>query len=335
MAESDDLFVSTLGGGQDADLILNAVLGQSPAGVVAVDPQGRVLMINRAAREMFERRGDLREGMTWEDLCAGSELRSPDRSRLTSESDPLSIAQREIRSIAKRVQLVAMDTRQERWVSVTAFPVLNKEGKHIASVATFLDITDFKGMHDALYYRATHDSLTGLSNRALFSASLAKALARAKRNNVGGAIMVIDLDNFKEVNDTLGHAVGDELLVKVADRLAREVRETDVASRIGGDEFSVLLQDIEGEDNVSTTEQIARRVCSALTRPFSIWRRSVRITSSIGISLFPEHGIDEETLLARADMAMYQVKRQGKNGWKLWEGPVAESGDIASCENTS
>ena len=147
--------------------------------------------------------------------------------------------------------------------------------------------------------------------------------------------MAIDLDNFKKVNDTMGHAAGDELLIKVADRLTGEVRETDVVARIGGDEFNILLQDIEGEDNVSTTGQIAHRICDALARPFSIWGQNVRITSSIGISLFPANGTDEETLLARADMAMYQVKEQGRNGWKFWQEPTQENGNILSLENIS
>lgn len=320
MMVTHDLFVSALNDTHGTYYILNTVLGQLSAGIVVIDLRGVVLVVNRMARDMLESGGDIEEGTTWAALCKRSELRSFDRLKITPESDPLFMAQRENRSIAKRLLIVTLESRSERWVSVTAFPILNKEGALIASGATIVDITDFKGMQDVLYHQATHDSLTGLSNRAFFFANLSRILARAKRNKAGGAIAVMDLDNFKKVNDTMGHAMGDELLIRVAERLTAEVRETDVVARIGGDEFSILLQDLEGQGDEVAAGNIASRICEALARPFSIFGRSLQITASIGISLFPIHGTDEAVLLAGADMAMYQVKKQGGNGWKFWHG---------------
>ncbi len=321
--------------GEDARAILSALVEQSPAGFVAIDPEGTVLLINRAAAEIFDYDPKRSENVKWRELCAGKELRSFDNTPVDTEGEPLFVALRQGRRVIRRIQIVTLETGRERWVSVAAFPIHDESGAPIASVATLIDITDFKGMQDVLYHQATHDPLTGLSNRALFSASLVKALARVKRSRPGGAILALDLDNFKTVNDTMGHAAGDELLIKVADRLRNEVRETDVVSRIGGDEFNILLLDLEGEDNVSITGHIAQRICDSLAKPFIVWGQSVQITASLGVCLFPANGLDEETLLFRADAAMYQVKEQGRNGWKFWTDPAQESDNIISLENIS
>lgn len=299
-------------------LIVSALLGQSPVGLVVVAPDDRVLLINPAAGEIFGYDRNEKKDITWTEIRNTKDLRAFDETPLQQSRDPLYVAMRSNRRVMARVLLRTPDFGMERWVNVTAFPVTDQNGETIASAAVVLDITDFKSMQDMLYYQATHDPLTGLSNRALFSASVTKATARSKRNRQVGAILVLDLDKFKDVNDTLGHAVGDELLVKVADRMRKEVRDTDVIARMGGDEFYLLLADM-GEGGAVVAGDIAGRICKSLARPFVIRGCDIEITVSVGVSVFPRDGLNEEILVSKADAAMYHVKEQGRNGWKFWQ----------------
>lgn len=328
---TDDFFASALlCRDNDAHVILSAIFDQSPVGIAAIDPAGTLLLINQAAKGILNCLSDESENITWLKVCEGVRLCSLERLPLGEEEEPLALAMRENKCVTRKVLIVSPSTGRERWVVVTALPVLNSEGTMIAAVATYLDITDFKGVQDVLYRMATHDPLTGLANRALFSASLVKALTGVKRSRKGGAILALDLDNFKHVNDTMGHAAGDELLIKVADRLKGEVRETDVVARIGGDEFNILLLDMENEEDMQAAALVAERICTVLAHPFTIWGQSVLITGSIGISFFPSNGLEEEVLLSRADAALYQVKEQGKNGWKFWSGTIIADRQAAS-----
>ena len=330
---TDDFFVSALSReNDDLRVILTTILEQSPAGIVAVNPAGYLLLINQSAKAILGCSPKQLETTTWADIRKGLEVRTLDSLPLAVEEEPLFLAMRLNKPVTQRVQFISPATGHDRWVNVTALPVNKADGTMIAGVATFLDVTDFKGVQDALYHMATHDPLTGLANRALFSASLVKALARVKRTKQGGAILALDLDNFKHVNDTMGHAAGDELLKKVAERLKSEVRETDVVARIGGDEFNILLLDMEGEDYAESAGAVARRICAALALPFSIWGQEVRITVSIGISFFPSNGLDEEVLLSRVDAAMYQVKERGRNGWRFWAEPIGGIPELPSSE---
>lgn len=307
--------------------ILSAIFDQSPTGIVAIDPEGYLLLINRSAESILGCPPGERENMTWLKVRESVKMCSLDRTPLNTEDDPLFLAMRENKRVTRKVLIVSQITGRERWVVVTALPILNAEGETIACAANYLDITDFKGVQDVLYHMATHDPLTGLANRSLFSASLVKALTGVRRSKKSGAILALDLDNFKRVNDTMGHAAGDELLIKVADRLRNEVRETDVVSRMGGDEFNILLTDMENDEDISATELVAMRICDVLARPFTIWGQSVTVSASIGISFFPSNGLEEEVLLSRADSALYHVKEQGRNGWKFWSETINTGAD--------
>jgi diguanylate cyclase (GGDEF)-like protein/PAS domain S-box-containing protein len=162
-----------------------------------------------------------------------------------------------------------------------------------------------------LRHMALYDSLTDLPNRDLVEDRLTTARLRARRNRVGAGLLFIDLDGFKSVNDTLGHAAGDQLLQQVADRLRRSVRDSDTVARLGGDEFIAVL------DGVSTAEHaliVANRICAALVEPFDVAGHRVSISSSIGVALYPDHGSDNQSLIRCADQAMYQAKSRGKNG---------------------
>ncbi len=172
----------------------------------------------------------------------------------------------------------------------------------------FEDVTTRMHAEEALRYQAMHDSLTGLPNRSLFNERLGWVLAEGSRRDTPVALLLIDLDQFKEVNDTLGHLVGDELLRQVAQRLRLLLRESDTIARFGGDEFAVLLTTTA--DEVAARE-VAGKIVTAFSEPFQLNNVVLHSSPSIGIALFPDHGTDSETLVQRADVAMYAAKRTG------------------------
>lgn len=163
---------------------------------------------------------------------------------------------------------------------------------------------------------ATRDPLTLLGNRDQFETDLKKALANAKRHGYMIAILYIDLDKFKPVNDTYGHKVGDEVLIEVADRLKRNVREGDFVSRLGGDEFAILLNMIR---DAPSAGMVAQKVIDTITRTIETNNHEINIGASIGITYYPDHGDDHESLLHKADMAMYTAKRSGHNNYRYFE----------------
>jgi diguanylate cyclase (GGDEF)-like protein len=164
-------------------------------------------------------------------------------------------------------------------------------------------------------YLAYHDGLTGLPNRSLFSKMLSQGIAHARRYNRQLAVLFLDLDRFKHINDTLGHEAGDELLVTVATRLRACLRENDCVARLGGDEFVVLLPELEHEKHLST---VAQKILAAVAKPFILLGQEFRVTASVGISIYPQDGSDEQTLKKNADIAMYQAKAEGKNNFQFY-----------------
>jgi len=166
-----------------------------------------------------------------------------------------------------------------------------------------------------LQFYADHDALTGLPNRAMFSRRLAQALAQATRHGRGTAVLFIDLDGFKAVNDTLGHDAGDRVLKEVAVRLRDTLREGDTLGRQGGDEFVVLIEDATTREGMA---DVAGKILETVVRPVEVVGASYRLTASIGISVSPEHGTDAQTLLRCADMAMYRAKEEGKNTFRFY-----------------
>ncbi|MCX7148830.1 MAG: EAL domain-containing protein [Rhodocyclales bacterium] len=172
-----------------------------------------------------------------------------------------------------------------------------------------------------IWHVAHHDGLTGLPNRTLLHDRLAQALAQAQRSRHRVAVMFLDLDRFKSINDTLGHAIGDELLQHVAERLASVVRAVDTVSRLGGDEFVIVLHEISSPDDAV---QVAEKVLGALALPVSIGSHRLRITSSIGISIFPDDGDEVFVLMKHADTAMYHAKEAGRNNFQFFAGQMKE-----------
>jgi diguanylate cyclase (GGDEF)-like protein/PAS domain S-box-containing protein len=194
-------------------------------------------------------------------------------------------------------------------------PIFDRNGDITGAVMTFHDVSEAKAMAQKMAHLAQHDYLTGLPNRLLLSDRLTQAIAYAKRYTTRLAVLFMDLDNFKHINDSLGHAVGDKLLESVANRLLSQVRHSDTVSRLGGDEFVVLvLEDALAEHATITAEKILH----ALAAPHHVAGHELHITTSIGISVFPADGDDADTLVKNADAAMYHAKKKGKSNYQFF-----------------
>ncbi|TCS72953.1 PAS domain S-box-containing protein/diguanylate cyclase (GGDEF)-like protein [Sulfuritortus calidifontis] len=209
-------------------------------------------------------------------------------------------------------------------VRQTITPIMDELQQITHFIAMHDDITAMKEAEARIHRIAHHDALTGLSNRILFKDRLKQALRLAKRNKEALALLYIDLDRFKPVNDTLGHAVGDMLLKAVAKRLRRCVRDSDTVSRLGGDEFTVILPTINQADDAG---KVAMKIIQALEKPFSIQGHEIRIGSSIGIAIYMRDSDNAGDLMQMADAAMYVAKTEGRNTYRFYAAPQAESGD--------
>jgi diguanylate cyclase (GGDEF)-like protein len=188
-------------------------------------------------------------------------------------------------------------------------------GAVVASVVLAAYLVSLLLQRSVIERRADHDGLTGLPNRILFGDRLSRALAHARRNDLPVAVIVVDLDRFKEVNDSLGHAAGDDLLREAAQRMQRCVRDEDTVARLGGDEFALLLPHVSG---IEGAVAVARRLLSAFSEPVPLDGQPVLVTPSIGISIFPQDGADGDAVVAGADAAMYRAKERGRNTFEIF-----------------
>jgi diguanylate cyclase (GGDEF)-like protein/PAS domain S-box-containing protein len=200
------------------------------------------------------------------------------------------------------------------WVLANADLVEARDAEPEMLEGTVIDITQRRNAEIQIVYQALHDALTGLPNRTLFHDRLTQALAKGKRHGGPLAVLFLDLDQFKVVNDTLGHAAGDRLLVVIADRLQQTVRSSDTVARVGGDELAFLLPGVERAEDAA---RAAQKILDAVSRPLEIDGHPLYVTASIGISLFPADGEEAEALLSNADIAMYRAKDLGRNGYQL------------------
>lgn len=215
------------------------------------------------------------------------------------------------------------------WMTVSAVRNSKEEITHY--VAVFSDITIRKQTEQRLYYLAHHDTLTGLPNRTLFLDRLKHAINHAHRRNHRVAVLFIDLDRFKFINDTLGHRIGDILLKQVAKRMQANIRAEDTIARLGGDEFTVI---IESFTDTSVIPLIARKIINACEKPFNINGKELFVSASIGISLYPTDGYDAGMLLQHADAAMYRAKEKGKNSYQFFTTEInAAAAEHLALEN--
>ncbi|MCV6623535.1 MAG: EAL domain-containing protein [Cellvibrionaceae bacterium] len=220
------------------------------------------------------------------------------------------------------------DDGETKYYWINRFPLLDQQGKLFASCAICTDITERKHSELAmqeqqkrLNYLAFHDELTGLPNRTLFHERLLHSLARAKRNHNQVAIMLLDVDRFKYINDSFGHDAGDALLKVIAERLVSCVREVDTVARLGGDEFVLVIEDIQHQSDVAL---VTEKILNISAEPFELRGYEITSTLSIGVSVFPADGEDSEALLKHADVAMYRAKDDGKNTYRLFDHSMNE-----------
>jgi diguanylate cyclase (GGDEF)-like protein/PAS domain S-box-containing protein len=210
---------------------------------------------------------------------------------------------------------IGIQDGKERWVSATGQTYFTDDGEPIRMIGSAMDITERKLSEKRAREASQHDSLTGLPNRALLFEYCSHLLAMAGRHSTGGAVLFIDLDRFKAVNDLYGHDVGDKLLQEVARRLQMCVRREDIVSRLGGDEFIVVLPRANSGE---ASKIVAQNILKHIGQPFDIGTLALSVSPSIGISLFPTHSDDLETLIRCADLAMYAAKKQGRNNFQFY-----------------
>ncbi|HEY4542542.1 MAG TPA: EAL domain-containing protein [Noviherbaspirillum sp.] len=201
------------------------------------------------------------------------------------------------------------------YISVSGEPFFNADGSFAGYRGVSREITDQKLAEERIQHLATHDVLTGLPNRARFSQLLAESIAQARNAHARFAVLFIDLDRFKHINDTLGHEAGDRLLREVTARFRGAMRTTDVIARLGGDEFVVLVREL---DDSARASAVARKLLAAATQPVMLAGRECRVTASIGIAMYPQDGEDEQTLMKNADIAMYFAKEEGKDNFRFY-----------------
>lgn len=289
------------------ELKISAIAMESQEGIIITDANAKILTINDAFTKItgFTRQEAVGSRMTL--LKSGVHDAAFYREMWHSIST-LGSWQGEIWNKRKSGEIYP------EWLTISA--VKDAEGLVTHYVGTMIDITARKSIEERVHHMAHYDPLTDLPNRSLLNDRLHQALAQARRENTLLAVMFLDLDKFKIVNDTLGHEVGDSLLKQVATRLTDCFkRKTDTVSRIGGDEFVVLLAKVEAEQDVA---KVAEDVIKSLTETFYIEGHVINISCSIGISLHPKSGNDAASLLRNADSAMYEAKHAGRGCFRLY-----------------
>ena len=282
---------------------------QAAVGVAEIEMNtGRFFTVNRRLCEIV--------GRTEEELLATTfqAITHPEDLHLHEEKTQM--------LLAGEISHYSMEKRYLRkdggivWVNITVSPLWKPGETPGRNIAVVEDITERKRMEEKIQQMAYHDSLTGLPNRKLFSDRLGIALAQAQRNQKEVGIAMLDLDNFKGVNDTLGHDAGDLLLKATAERLSAALRKGDTVARFGGDEFVLILPDL---GVIEDAIQVAQKIVDSFRKPFLIDTHQLVVTTSIGIAVYPNDGMDEGTLLKNADIAMYQAKQAGRARYQLFK----------------
>lgn len=281
--------------------ILSRAVEQSHGAVMISDAHGEIKYVNPRYVEIT--------GYTREELVGSM-------AGLLQLSDVLDEQQRNLHQCIEVGASWTVSMRGTRkngeqyWQAVSASPVLNETGKLTHIVVSVDDTSQQRAIHAQMEQLAFYDPLTGLENRRLFKDRLEQSIKQVRRNKTKMALLFIDLDGFKHINDTLGHDAGDELLVVVAGRLKKCVREEDIVARLGGDEFTVILSNLA---NSKDAAKVAAKIIKALQAPIALQAKEVTISGSIGITLAPEDAMDANELMRNADLAMYGAKAMGRN----------------------
>jgi diguanylate cyclase (GGDEF)-like protein/PAS domain S-box-containing protein len=280
--------------------LAHTVFDNSTEGIVITDAHARILAVNRAFTAITGYEEAEVVGQNPRFLQSGRQDESF-YAAMWSSLIKVSSWQGEIWNRRKGGEVYP------EWLNISA--VRDSDGRIVNFIGLFSDITSIKASQERLDYLAHHDPLTGLPNRLLFGAQIGQALTRMKRAGTQVALIYLDLDDFKPVNDRLGHEAGDAVLIEVARRLSRSVRDQDTVARIGGDEFAILL---EGIRTRSDTDRSLQQIYNALKDKFRWDSTEFTISASVGVSIAPDDGTDARTLLNTADSNMYQAKKRGR-----------------------
>jgi diguanylate cyclase (GGDEF)-like protein/PAS domain S-box-containing protein len=292
--------------------------------VIAMDERGRVLEFNPAAEQTFGFKSSEVVGRELADLIIPAEQREGHRQGLSNAAHG-----NEWSLLGRRVETTAVHADGTRLPVELALTRVQVSDDMTSVIYAFLrDISERRRGEEQLTFMAYHDPLTGLANRTLAKQQLDHALARARRYGGAAALMFLDLDDFKLVNDRFGHAIGDRLLAAVGERLRDALRDSDVLARQGGDEFLVVLADLK-DDPMQAAENVWSKLIEALGLPFVIAGHELQISASVGIAVFPEDGADTAALLSHADLAMYRAKAAGRSGQRVSMQPDREPGEMA------
>ncbi len=293
----------------------DAALSTMTQGLCMFDDQKRLVVWNDRYAEIYQVPADLlKVGTPYEAIITNRLARGV----LKGQSNAPTIKKKVLELVGLSPDSSRVDELADgRFVLLTRQPM---EGGGWLSVIE--DITERRRAEAEIVYLARHDVLTGLANRAEFNARLEEASKRLKRKGVPVTVIMLDLDKFKAVNDTLGHPAGDQLLVEVGRRLQSTLRETDVLARLGGDEFAIIQEG--GPDQHEGAIALSLRIIQAISQPFDLDGHQASVGTSIGIALAPEHGIEPEELLKSADLALYSTKASGRNDFRIYHATMLE-----------
>ena len=280
--------------------------------VLSTDTTGHITYLNLVAETMT---GWSREEATGRPLA--EVFRIIDGPTRKAARDPLEMAVEQNKTVALTVNCVLIRRDGfESTIEDSAAPIHDRSGRVVGAVIVFHDVSAARAMSAQMTHAAQHDVVTNLPNRMLLNDRIAQSISMARRQRKSTAVIFLDLDHFKYVNDSLGHAAGDKLLQSVAGRLVSSLRSSDTVSRQGGDEFIILLSEITHPADAAKS---AAKILQSLDASHSIKNQDLHINASIGISIFPEDGEDADTLIQNADMAMYYAKESGRNNFQFFK----------------
>jgi diguanylate cyclase (GGDEF)-like protein/PAS domain S-box-containing protein len=289
-----------------------ATLNSIGDAVISTDTSGNISFLNRVAEQMT--------GWFWKEAAGrpmSEVFKILDAATRQTIPDPMAMAIGQNRSMSLPLNcLLIQRGGLEIPIEDSVCPIHNREGDVTGAVMVFRDVSEARAMALKMAHSAQHDFLTGLPNRMLLNDRVSQAITLALRHAKKLAVLFLDLDGFKHINDSLGHPIGDRLLQSVAARLVDCVRASDTVSRQGGDEFVVLLAEMEQPEDAAIT---ARRLLLAVAAPHSIGGHDLHVTTSIGVSVFPDDGADAETLIKNSDTAMYQAKEHGRQSYQFFK----------------
>jgi diguanylate cyclase (GGDEF)-like protein/PAS domain S-box-containing protein len=280
--------------------------------VICTDVSGNITFLNLVAEKMT--------GWSWQQatgLPMAEVFRIFDATSRKTTPNPMEMAMAENCTMSLPPNCILIQRGgTEIPIEDSVSPIHNREGQVTGAVIVFRDMTVARAMAVQMTHSAQHDFLTGLPNRMLLNDRVTQAIALAPRHLKKVAVLFLDLDGFKHINDSLGHPVGDRLLQSIAKRLLECVRGADTVSRQGGDEFVVLLSEVEQAEDAAIT---ARRMLQAVAEAHPIDQHDLHVTTSIGLSVYPDDGVDAETLIKNADTAMYQAKEHGRQSYQFFK----------------